>query len=163
MNKNYYKQEIEKIAASYSEDTDTNFLRDRLAPEVKRDIKMLPAALVGGAIGGGLGHLAMKKNPGLAMLGGTIGSAALAGLQRNHTVKKDINKLSKMYKNEINKEEMANALEKSHHARKVSNGLMAASAFPITSGPANIARIGYSLSNTPEAIFQKARKNSREE
>lgn len=152
---NQYKQacdyiaDIEKEAANRDDDMETRFVRDRLAPGLKR----LPLNISGMAAGAVLGSGVLNpKSKGYypavkAIAGAAVGGALAAGTQRQ----KALNKLNNKYfgENASTKDKV-----KMHSAQLLNTA--------IASNPASAGFSPVFMSlNTPEAIIQKKRRDER--
>lgn len=164
----FYKEEIYKQASQKREnkddikrdnDTETRLWRDRVKPEVIRNVKTLPSS-IGGGVAAGLGAGLLLKNnkkidPGLAQtltMGSTAAGSGLGSLiSHNKQSKKELKRLSDKY---LDKEPTKKDKNITTARTLVTRGL-ASSAPP--------AALAASFIATPEAIVQKKRRDAMRE
>lgn len=152
-----YGQAIEKIASAKDDkrrdkDTSTKMWRDRVKPELKRDLRALPQSMAG-AVAGGLAGAALTKGHALGTaLGSAAGSSLASYKKKNDMSHAELERLSKRYLGKSPSKEYSKGLTRRN---KVSVGTQIAG---IVAPPVGALGIANKLSYTPEAMIQAARR-----
>lgn len=152
-----YGEAMEKQASarddkSRDKDTETKMWRDRVKPELKRDLKTLPQSLGGALVGGAIGSIATKGHPIGGAIGGSAGAALLSYKKKNDLSHAELERLSNRYLGKKPPKEYSEGLTRRNKMSAAAD--IAGSVAP----PVAALGLANKLTWTPEAIVQQARR-----